>query len=373
MKIAVVTVYDGLNYGSYLQAFAMQSCLEALGHEVVFVQRMTEEENLALFTTNRPQEACDPLRRLWRFIRKKTVLRKQIEKENQYYRQQFPLYRKAWERFALVSPEQLDGVDCIVCGSDEIWNPANPNIDVPFYTCADFGHDIPKVAVSVSIGNAQTTDFADCPEAVSALREFSAILVRDRRSQEIIGDLTGCAAKITCDPTLLVDRELFRNAAEIPAIEGAYMLVYTYGLTEEESRIIRHFAREHQYRIVSACMDIPVADQVVSASPLAFAGLVSGAACCVTTTFHGTIFSLLFAKRFCSIARYPKIEELLSETDAREHLWDSMLPDDFEKCMEPEVDRAALSGRLQKMRKESLAQIDRALALCERHSEGERP
>ena len=51
MKIAVVTVYDGLNFGSFLQAYAMQAYLKEQGHQVYFVQRMTEEENLALFTT----------------------------------------------------------------------------------------------------------------------------------------------------------------------------------------------------------------------------------------------------------------------------------------------------------------------------------
>ncbi|MCD8196781.1 MAG: polysaccharide pyruvyl transferase family protein [Lachnospiraceae bacterium] len=365
MKIAVVTVYDGLNYGSYLQAFAMKAFLEARGHEVVFVQRKTEEENLALFTTKRPEEACDPVRRLWRSLRRRTVLKGQIEKENQYYRRQFPLYQEVWKCFSLVCPEQLDDVDCIVCGSDEIWNPGNLNIDVPFYTCAEYGRDIPKIAISVSVGNAAAVDFAACPEAVRAMENFAAILARDSHSQTVIGELTGCDVQYSCDPTLLVGRELFAERGKMPEIAGEYMLVYTYGLTEEESRVIRRFAAEHRYRIVSACMDISIADQVVNASPLAFAGLVEGAACCVTTTFHGTIFSLLFAKRFCSIARYPKIEELLKETGTRQHLWDGLANGGFEKCMEEEKNQKALDMHLQEIRRVSLAQIDRALAAVE--------
>ena len=40
MKIGIVTVYDAVtNVGSYLQAFAMKTALEELGHEVVFVEK----------------------------------------------------------------------------------------------------------------------------------------------------------------------------------------------------------------------------------------------------------------------------------------------------------------------------------------------
>ena len=38
MKISVVTVYDGLNFGSFLQAYAMQAYLKEQGHQVYFVQ-----------------------------------------------------------------------------------------------------------------------------------------------------------------------------------------------------------------------------------------------------------------------------------------------------------------------------------------------
>ncbi len=362
MRIAVVTVYDGLNYGSYLQAFAMQALLEAMGHEVVFVQRMTEAENLALFTTERPETDCGPFRGFWRTVRNHTLLRARIEKENQYYLRQFPLYQEAWKHFPLVTPEQLHDVDCIVCGSDEIWNPCNLNIDVPFYTCADYGGDIPKIAVSVSIGNAAASDFAGCPKVIRAIQDFRVILTRDRRSRTVIGELTGRDVKISCDPTLLVEKELFRGHGGVPLISGAYILVYTYGLTKEESRIIREFATTHRYRIVSACMDISIADQVVNAPPLAFAELIERAAYCVTSTFHGTVFSLLFARRFCCIARYPKITELLQDVGAQDRLWDGMSSADFEKKMGEETEPKDRELHMQEMRAVSLAQISDALA-----------
>ena len=47
MKIAIVTVYDSVvNFGSFLQAYAMSKVLESRGHEVFFVRRMPNDEIL---------------------------------------------------------------------------------------------------------------------------------------------------------------------------------------------------------------------------------------------------------------------------------------------------------------------------------------
>jgi len=365
MNIAVVTVYDGLNFGSYLQAYAMKAYLEERGHKVVFVQRFTEEENLALFTTNRPQEECGRLKRLWRNLRRITVHKKKYEKENQYYRKQFPYYQDAWSRLTRVSPGELDQVDCIICGSDEIWNLNNLNIDVPFYTCVGYGAHIKKLAVAASVGNSAREDFRKNPRVEMALRDFTEILVRDQQSKKIVEDITGDTVELVCDPTLLVDRQIFRKQETEGKAFDKYLLVYTYGLTEEQSRIVQDFAKKKHYRIISACMDIEIADQAVYGSPLDFAKLVAEAECCFTTTFHGTIFSLLFAKRFCTIAKYPKIGDLISNVGEKEHLWDGSTPAEFERIMERQVDRVSLDERLEELKKRSSMIIDKALERVE--------
>ena len=200
MKIAVVTVYDGLNYGSFLQAYAMQAFLKECGHEVYFVQRLTEEENLALFTTRRPQEDCGVVRRLWRKILSCTVNREKIQRQTRYYTSQFPYYQEDWKHFRLISPEEAGGMDCIVCGSDEIWNLNNLNLDVPFYACAGYGDGIPKLAVAVSAGNASRDDFRKYPQLEKAIGEFAKFLVRDRHTEELVREITGAETEFVRPP-----------------------------------------------------------------------------------------------------------------------------------------------------------------------------
>lgn len=361
MNIAVVTVYDGLNFGSFLQAFAMKVYLEEQGHYVSFVQRFTEEENLALFTTDRPKEDCGKLKKLWRAFRRITVERKKIEKQNRYYREQFPYYQQAWRLLKLIRPDQLENVDCIVCGSDEIWNLNNLNIDVPFYSCAGYADKITKIAIAASVGNSTREDFKNNPQVESAFLDFKEILVRDGQSKAILEDIVGHETEVVCDPTLLVDRKVFCCGGQETTISESYMFVYTYGLTDAQSKILSDYAKKKHYRIVSACMDIDIADQVIYASPLDFAKWIAEAECCVTTTFHGTIFSLLFAKRFCTIAKYPKISDLISNVGAEAHLWDGENSEKFEHMMNMDADRPALDIRLEELRKKSSNTINRVL------------
>lgn len=361
MNIAIVTVYDGLNFGSFLQAFAMKAFLEGRGHHVKFVRRFTEEENLALFTTKKPEENCDPVRKIWRKFRNMTVNREKIRREDRYYREQFPYYQAAWRRLDLVSPDQLEHIDCILCGSDEIWNFNNPNIDVPFYTCTGYGKTIPKFAVAVSAGNSSREDFRQHPEVEQSIRNFRGILARDQHTREILEDMTGQNVDTVCDPTLLVDRSVFLHQEPEARIEGKYILVYTYGLTEDQKKAVSDFAGKHDYRIVSACMDIGIADQTVYTSPLDFARLISEAECCFTTTFHGTIFSLLFARRFCTIAKFPKIKDLIESVGAETHLWDGRNASVFEQILETDIDREFLDRQLNELKKDSSTIIDHCL------------
>ena len=63
MKIAIVTVYDSVvNFGSFLQAYAMSKVLESRGHEVFFVRRMPNDEILKRFNRLAKIQICNSAR-----------------------------------------------------------------------------------------------------------------------------------------------------------------------------------------------------------------------------------------------------------------------------------------------------------------------
>lgn len=359
MKIGIVTVYDGLNYGSFLQAYAMKRFLEDKGHEVLFIRRFTEQENYKLFTTNKPTLECGFIRQIWRNL-KKIAGKHKIKKEIQYVNKIFPAYQSAWKELDIINLNEVKSCDCIVCGSDEIWNLRNAYIDPEFYSCSNYGQNTHKVAVAISIGNTTYEEMIQQQTVVKSIKLFEAILARDERTQEVLSRLLGKEIESVCDPTLLIPKHYFMQD-EAPIISKKYLLLYSYNLSDERKKIIKEYAKKRDLLIVSAGMQIDIADVITYESPLKFANLILNAECCFTSTFHGTIFAMLFARRFCSFPAFPKVEDVLKKCNAYNHAWNGVDKKIFFEIMDSDVCRDEIEKAISEIRSKSENLIDEVL------------
>ena len=359
MKIAIVTVYDGLNHGSFLQAYALKTYLEELGHEVSFLQRMEPQETLNMFTVKKPETECDILHKIWRKC-KKIVQIKKIYREIKYVKIKFKYYEKACENFNIITKNELKNIDCIICGSDEIWNIKNAYIDIKFYTCCGYGKKIRKIAIAISCGNSKYSDILEEREVIKAIKEFDTLLARDNNTKYILEKIQNKKINIVCDPTLLIDKQYYLENKD-PIISGKYILVYSYMLTKKQEIIIKEYARKNKLEIISACSELKIADKNIVISPLDFANLMKNAECCFTTTFHGAIFAMLFAKRFCCFAAFPKVKDVVETCGAKYHLWDGLNEKIFDEIMGKDIDRKKLDNNIEIFRDSSRKLINDVL------------
>lgn len=362
MNIAIVTVYDGLNYGSFLQAYAMNKFLESYGHNVFFVQRISEEENLKSFTTNRLSNNCGLIKKIWRTI-KNIPQYTQISNQIISVRKQFPYFQEAWKELKIIQKENLDNIDCIVCGSDEIWNLNNAYIDTDFYICSNYGYNIRKIAVAVSIGNTMEEQVLNNATFIKVVNQFESILVRDLQTQNGISKITNKKLDVVCDPTLLIKKELFIKDLT-PIIKGKYILVYAYTITEKQEKIIIEYSKKNNLKIISPCNYLKIADEVIYINPLDFANLMYNAECCYTSTFHGAIFSLLFAKRVCIYPKLPKVLDAVENINAMEHVWSGKDITLFEKIISRNIQHDKIDNAIQHMREKSIRLILANLKNC---------
>ena len=122
MKIAIVTVYDSIiNYGSFLQAYAMSKVLELKGHEVYFIRRMQNEEILNRFNElaelqNNPNTGNSIKHAL---LNKKANFL--VSRERNANQKRFRCSLKDWQSIKIISQDEVrkKGIQLIVCGSDE--------------------------------------------------------------------------------------------------------------------------------------------------------------------------------------------------------------------------------------------------------------
>lgn len=355
MKIAIVTVYDSVvNFGSFLQAYAMSKVLESRGHEVFFVRRMPNDEILKRFNRlakiQNSVSSKKGIKAKFLSQRSKYVIQREMDANKNRYKCSL----SDWKSIKIIDPAEIEdcGIQLVICGSDEIWNIHNKDIDLDFYSCGWVKH-IPKLAYAISSGNSKTSEYLNDPEFFNAVGDFCKILPRDQMTQSMISDITKVKESIVCDPTLLLGQDGFTLTNKGKEF-GKYILVYSYFLTRKEKKFIKKYARNNGLKIISPCIYSSIADEVVYTSALDFPSLVFNAECVYTTTFHGTIFSLMFAKRFCALSRLPKVANLLEQLETYDHELNlDFSYDDFCAVLNKFADRSVIGDGLNRLKSTS--------------------
>ena len=298
MKVAILSMQEVKNYGSFLQAFSLKSNIEALGHTCDFINIIPGRQ-LNGYKINRFHKIKLLFQRLWGwdFIKRfKTIYRFQTR------------FSKEFLPYLGVKPgENRTHYDIVVIGSDEVFNCAQQtwfgfspqlfgkgiNADKVITYAASFG--------ATTLDKLQEMGIKD--EVGELLRNLACISVRDENSSIIVKALTDKAPLRHVDPVLIYDYTRYMPS-EVK--KNDYMIVYTYpGRITDENEIdaIRTYARQQALRLVSIGHYFPWCDEVVVPTPFEVLAYFRDAACIVTDTFHGSVFSIKYNKPFCTIVR----------------------------------------------------------------------
>lgn len=339
MKIGIVTIYESItNLGSFLQAYALKEFLQDAGHEIIFI------ENTSIWKSILKNEL--------KLNPKREVLLRQLK--TIYFIKDMKLLRR-------ISKKEINniGLDCLIYGSDEIWNMDNPYFNDPLFL-GGIAPNIPKIAYGISMGHVKEQTLQMYPELFNNAKLFTKILVRDKRTYDILNKNGLQDMEMVCDPTLLLPLNRLEKWIDRP--KEKYMLVYTYGLEEKWIKYIEKFAKEKCLKIISACFWHPWADRVIECSALQFSQLIAGAEYVFTTTFHGAIFTLLNHKQCCILPIRVKVKELVKQLHEECHLIDeSSNFSQIEQTFEIKFDTEKFEKNLTLLRTDSIRILEGVL------------
>ena len=346
MKIGIVTVQDSNNFGSFLQAYALQFVLQKLGHEVVFIRSRSKQYIKHLF-----YRVCPSKRECLHFLR--------FAKENWEGRKKYQRFQAEQKCFRVLDNYKDEKLDLVILGSDEIWNVQTEVFRNPIF----YGTGMePVMAYAVSIGNATIDEMQCIPK--ENFKQISPILVRDTHTSDFLKTIQ-IDTQVVCDPTLLVEKSIFYRPYQSKLLNGKpFILVYSYGLSDQIVKSIRAFARRNNLRILSACFPFPWCDGVFDCAALDFCAVLEQAEFVFTSTFHGTIFSVLNHKKFVSLPQSRKTSDLLEVLNLSERLVSSekcTFTGLEEKLVNQNIDYTYVDKNIQKMRSDSLRILKNAI------------
>ena len=303
MKIGILTFHCAHNYGAVLQAYALQEQLKAFGHEVEMIDYRPSYLTYGYGAFPLPRlKGLSPLRKIlrtgrwglrlpWRVLDVPVRVRRRAGFEK-FISEKMNLSR---ERFAEGGRVPAENYDAIVFGSDQIWSPAHTNGgDSVFLGDFPASAGTLKIAYAASAGAASAT-LGENPLFAGALKNFDAVSVREENLAASLRPKTRLEIETVVDPTLLVDREVWEKIAEPPALDGKYVLVYQVAHNPAADAYARELAAQLGAKVVSVWAGYSLRRGMLrTETPEQFVGWFKNAACVVSTSFHGTAFSLIF-------------------------------------------------------------------------------
>lgn len=301
MRIGILTFHCAHNYGAVLQAYALQQYLIGLGHNVDVVDYKPR------WIVNDYKVIND-----WRrFVSKNPLkcVRKTVEAVKYTY-----LAPKRYMRFDKFINEHLhlsfpllnnripENYDVYIVGSDQIWNPGiTGGFDDNYFAYFPFSKGRKKyISYAASMETSCLTD-EQKEYFRSRLSNLDYISVRENNLLNLIQPLTDKKVYLVLDPTLLVKQTVWNKFIHKNSFNKKYLLLYGTA----DNRIYayaRKLAQKLDLEILGLSFGITGRKfDYQTASPEQFISAFKYAEFVLTSSFHGTAFSIIFNKEFFTL------------------------------------------------------------------------
>lgn len=358
MNVGIVTFHCSYNFGSALQAYALQTVIEKIGHTATIIDYRSE--NYDAYKLIKPARPKNMLRMLKRY----SVNKKRKESFERFWGDYFNLTPK---RYSYKNEDSLNALaaeyDAFTCGSDQIWNlDCTHGIVPPFFL--SFAGQARRVAYAPSLAHTSfSLDNFDEAAVARYLAGFHSISVRERETVPLFQPLTTKKIEVVLDPTLLLDAEAFMPMAEKRVVEGDYLFCYLLRSCPELLDSVCALAASTGIPVVYISdndLPIPGATNLYGVGPTEFVSLIAHAKAVMTNSFHASVFSVLFRKQFRVFATDKsgsRMIDLLGDLCLSDHCSEVVDSDPI-----PDTDWEGVQTRLDNLRAHSVDYLRQALS-----------
>lgn len=359
-NVGILTWHYYPNFGSALQAFALQRTIESLGYKVSIVNY----RNPKFGNVSR-------IRNLIQVMLGNTVGRLPLKHVDRFrYAPQCFSHRYHREGKLTLGDallfENTKKMDLLVCGSDQIWAP---NVFNPIYFASFARKGIRKVAYAASIG-LNTIPQELVPKYKHLLSDFFAVGIREREGRHLLKAQCGVDSTVVLDPTLLVDSDTYKSMQRrVGVVERPFLFCYFLNKEHQYKEAVERYASEHNLQIVGVSDKVTDGDWMKRLTGLGadhFLWLVNNAETIMTDSYHGSIFSLLFHKNLWIFQRFADNDPICQNSRIRQlknnfNIGHRIIMATSRIDDTQEIDYNYFESRLQELRASSLDFLKKAL------------
>lgn len=304
-KIGIITFHNSYNCGSMLESYAIQEAIMDSGcknTEIIDFSSSGQKELYSVFQKN------DSIKNILKNILIISAAKK-IKKNNQKYEKfkinNFKLSRSYSDDDEIAENEY----DIVVAGSDQIWNTTIKDASDKYFI--NWTTMPRKVAYAPSFGSKNILKYNKTPEKYKKLiSNFDALSIREKNGQKWIKDLTGKTAELLIDPTLLFDAKKYDKILDnTNTPSGKYVFFYCPQFDPEICKLVKRISKKYKLPVICWSSKSYATKRVWKygfhlpryESPAVYLSLIKNAQLIITTSFHGTIFSTIYRKKFFTV------------------------------------------------------------------------
>lgn len=302
-KIGILTFHASHNYGSMLQAYALSSALEELGHDVQIINFRSIPQKMMYAKPYKYWDIQNIKGRLLSpsFFIKNIVKWKKFES---FMKEEMSLTREINYYVGIREMILENDYDAVITGSDQIWN----------LNCVDFsvGYLLPfklpckKIAYAPSMGQLRCLQMEDVELLFKeTLSDYTLLSAREKSTAEELSHWLNKPVETMPDPAWLLPVEKYNDISyEKPLVKGKYLFYYSPHNEYEKSSVVYKYARKYGLKAVcsnATSLPCPGFLNYNNAGPEEFLNLIKNADMVCGSSMHMIIFSLLFHKPFLSI------------------------------------------------------------------------
>ncbi len=298
-KIGIVTFHRAHNYGATLQAYALEKILEEKEYEAKFINYINYEIDkqykiLKIDKRNILSIFKSIISSIIYFYKNK----KRFNNFNNFIKKNLKIIGKYNSVNELKNnPPELD---CYITGSDQVWNPDITKGLSDAYTL-NFGSDkINRVSYAASIGKSSLGQ----EDYKTKLSRLNYISVREKTAKDLLEPVLNRKIEVVLDPTLLISGKEWEKEFDLSNnVNEKYILTYYVEENEEYVKIVNELSRKTNLKVINFEKRdrhnyVNFMKSAYTEGPEEFVRLIKNAEYVVTTSFHATVFSILFHKRF---------------------------------------------------------------------------
>lgn len=304
-KVGIITFHNSYNCGSMLESYAMQREIELLGYNAEIVNFSTIKQRKMYYHWFEPNCIKNILKNI-------IILPhiKKIKYNNKKYEEFKRNYFNLTDDYK-TSKELCDSqYSTVVSGSDQIWNTTIDDFDDAYFL--NWAKNARKVAYAPSFGAKRIKDYnsdTEYQKYCNYIKAYDALSIRENNGKNWLKEMIGADVPVLIDPTLLLEKKEYEKLLDKDINEKKYIFFYCPSYHRAMCEYVQKIAKKYNLKVICWSSKSFYIKRVKKygfelakyENPSAYLSYIKNAELVVTGSFHGTIFSTIFRKRFMTI------------------------------------------------------------------------